>query len=109
MSTQSRMRGFPAKDRQAYQAYNVVTVMCDPIVFSSVSATQWDALKSRIQSAGIALTLDHGTVHVGPAELAWDHDPTTETLTVTCTHKLFVLPCATVTKKIRDLFAQAIL
>jgi len=78
--------------------------MCDPVTFPNVNPEHWDLIESKVKESGIILNADHGTVQIESTELLWDYQRETETLTVQCTHKLFILPCARVNAKIQELF-----
>jgi len=78
--------------------------MCDPVTFPNVSPAHWMLIEAKIKIAGIRIEADHGTVEIDSTELIWDYERLTETLTVQCVHKLFILPCARVNAKIQELF-----
>ncbi len=84
-------------------------LMCDPITFHDITPSMWAGIETKLKAAGIEVDHDQGTVYVGPTELQWDFDATQETVTVTCLHKLFILSCDAVYRKIEDLLQKTCL
>ncbi len=80
--------------------------MCPPITFHNIDQPLWESIEKILRGASIDVQADHGTVQVGPTELQWDFDSVEETLTVTCLHKVFLLSCDSVNRKIEDLLQQ---
>jgi hypothetical protein len=78
--------------------------MCAPVTFPNVDPEHWALIEAKLRAAGIQIATDKGTIAIDSTELQWDYQAATETLTVQCTHKLFVLPCGKVNATIQNLF-----
>ena len=81
---------------------------CDKHVFEDVSAERFAALQSEAAANGIPLAGDQGSATsaiagVGDLTLSWEYDRAAQVLTVQCTDKPMLLPCAMISARLHSL------
>ncbi len=82
--------------------------MCDPVIFPNIRPALWASIETQVRAAGIDVEHDQGVAHVGPTDIQWDYEPSTQSLTVQCLHKPWIASCGMVNQKITDLFQKAL-
>lgn len=77
---------------------------CDALTFTGVDRSKLSAVRETVEREyGIRIDSDHGQQAERGFTLKWDYDPAARTLRIQCTGKPFIVPCAVVNKRIRDL------
>lgn len=81
--------------------------MCDPLTFPNIARNQWTAIEAKLTIRHILVQTDIGTVKLGPADVRWDYDEATETLTVQCMSKPMLAPCGAVNARLEAAIREA--
>jgi hypothetical protein len=81
---------------------------CDPQTFTGITQDQFNSLIQKAVAAGIQISGNSGSAEQSGVTIAWDFDPTAQTLTLHCTGKPFIVPCGTVNSKMHDLVTSAL-
>jgi hypothetical protein len=80
---------------------------CPSQVFPRVSADAWLRIQGKARAAGYNVSGDAGSYSASGITLRWAYDAGGETLTLTCTARPFIVPCATINAKLRELIASS--
>jgi hypothetical protein len=81
--------------------------MCDALTFRGIGRDQWTAIEAKLAIRHILVQTDIGTVKIGPADVRWGYEEDTQTLTVQCTSKPIIAPCAAVNARLTAAIREA--
>jgi hypothetical protein len=79
-------------------------VACDPLSYVGIGASEWASVKDAVgQTYGMTVDSDRGEASKRGFTLRWSYDPSGQTLEIQCSQKPFVIPCATVNGRIKQM------
>lgn len=79
-----------------------------PLIFTPVTAEQYQSLIQKANNAGLALQGNAGTASKLGVEVAWDYAPESLRLTIQCLSAPFFMNSDTVNAKIRSLVQETV-
>lgn len=82
---------------------------CDTLTFTGITQAQFSELEQKGADAGVAVSGNSGEASHSGVTIAWNYDPATLTLTLTCTHKPFIVGCEYVNSQLTKLVQSLIL
>jgi hypothetical protein len=80
-----------------------VFVSCVEQNFTGFTPERFDCLLQKAQAVGIDITGNSGTASRDGIEIAWNFDPSAQTLTIQCIAAPLLVPCGLINSKIRTL------
>jgi hypothetical protein len=79
-------------------------VACDQLSYAGIGATEWARVQDAVgRTYGMTIDSERGEASKRGFTLAWAYDPSGQTLQIQCSKKPFLVPCAKVNDRIRQM------
>jgi hypothetical protein len=75
---------------------------CSAVSFSNVSAAVFNCLVNKAAEQGVTISGDSGTASKSGFTIKWNYDRAASSLTIQCTDKPTLVPCAVIKNRIKD-------